>query len=293
VIPTAFQTPRVLRILNIGAVGFALAGLVVPVLDHAFSSSGSFAHFSSVGPVGVLGGLPTLVCGLLWAWLLRVPTKMARGSVRVGWLASIPLAMLNAGFTAALLFSTAKGLDLKSFALTVVFGATFGVFLWGPALLLTLACFGLPIASAQRLAKKGLAGEERGEVIVGLACAAIAALGLWIALSVDPHAEASGANAWITRGFALIGLVAGASAVALGLAREARRRAFVAAAEAGTIPGYRIEATDEGKVLVRIVAQGQGYRVADFEEEVFELDEAGQARRPARGDEAARRKHVT
>jgi hypothetical protein len=42
----------------------------------------------------------------------------------------------------------------------------------------------------------------------------------------------------------------------------------------------RVDATEEGKVLVRIVAQGKGYRVADFEEDVFELDEHGEAVRP-------------
>lgn len=288
-IPAAFQTPRVLRIINIAAVGFALAGIVAPLLGYGFSSAGPFAHFSSVGSIGVLGGLPTLLCGMLWAWLLRLPKTVGKKrSIRAGWLASIPLAMLNSGLTAALLLTVERPFHLINFVLTVAFGATFGVFLWGPALLITLAFFGLPIASAQRLAKKGLAGEERGEVIVGLTCAALSAFGLWISFNVDFHVAPGAANAGILRSFAVLGLLAGASGAGLALTREARRRAFVAAAEAGTIPGYRIEATDEGKVLVRIVAQGKGYRVADFEEEVFELDEAGQARRPLRVDEAAR-----
>jgi MFS family permease len=294
VIPAAFQTPRVLRIINIGAVGFALAGLVAPLIGYGFSSDGPFQHFSGVGPIGVRGGLPTLLCGLLWAWLLRLPMTVGKKRpIRWGWLASIPLAMLNSGLTAALLLTSARPFELPSFLFTIIFGATFGVFLWGPALLMTLAFFGLPIASAQRLAKKGLAGEERGEVIVGLTCAAMSALGLGISFNVDFHLAPGGSDASILRSFALIGLLAGAAGAGLALARERRRRAFVAAAEAGKIPGYRIEATDEGKVLVRIVAQGKGYRVADFEEEVFELDEAGQARRPVRVDEATPRKHVT
>jgi len=54
----------------------------------------------------------------------------------------------------------------------------------------------------------------------------------------------------------------------------------VADAEAGKISGYRIEPTEDGKVLVRVVWQGEGYRVRDFEEEVFELGAEGEATRP-------------
>ena len=55
------------------------------------------------------------------------------------------------------------------------------------------------------------------------------------------------------------------------------------------VKGYRVDTTDEGKVLVRIAAQGKGYRVADFEEEeVFELDAQGEALRPKHRDGVAR-----
>jgi hypothetical protein len=40
-------------------------------------------------------------------------------------------------------------------------------------------------------------------------------------------------------------------------------------------------------VLVRIVSEGKGYRVADFEEEVFELDAEGEAMRPKHVDDVA------
>ena len=43
--------------------------------------------------------------------------------------------------------------------------------------------------------------------------------------------------------------------------------------------GFRVEEVPEGKVLVRVSTLGQGgaYRVADFEEEVFALDQEGAA----------------
>ena len=40
-------------------------------------------------------------------------------------------------------------------------------------------------------------------------------------------------------------------------------------------------------MLVRIVAQGKGYRVADFEEEVFDLDAEGEAKRPRQAQDIA------
>src|SRR6185369_2778457 len=122
-----------------------------------------------------------------WAWLLRNPKTLEKSPIRVGWVASIPLAMVNAGLSAALLFTLMRSsFDLISFLAMAAYGATLGAIVWIPALIATLACFGLPIAWAQRLAKKGLAGEERGEWIVGLACVAVGVLGLLVSLRVAP-----------------------------------------------------------------------------------------------------------
>jgi hypothetical protein len=78
-------------------------------------------------------------------------------------------------------------------------------------------------------------------------------------------------------GTASVAFVAGGVAAALAHARERRRRDFVARAEAGDVKGFRVDASAEGKVLVRVTSQGEGYRVADFQEEVFLLDEEGRA----------------
>src|SRR5262249_2877163 len=153
------------------------------------------------------------------------------------------------------------------FLVGAIMGATIGAIFWVPALIATLLCFGVPIAWAQRLAKKGLAGEERGEWIVGLVCAVIGVVAALISLRMRADdAFASVAGVGMPRAFAPLGGLAGAAATGLALAREARRRRFVAEAEAGKIAGYRVDPTEEGKVLVRVVSQGKGYRVADFEE---------------------------
>lgn len=275
-VPTSFQTPRTLAVLNIGAVGLALAAVVAPV-------------FAAIVPYDFLGassGLPTLLCGVLWAWLLRRPQTVGRTSIRWGWLASIPLAMLNAGLSCGLLMTMGAHPSPERFLGGMVLGATFGVIIWLPSLLATLLCFGVPIARAQRLAKNGLAGAEHGEWIVGFVCFTMSVVGLLLSLTMDQASvRVDETEVWATRLFGILGALAGASSTTLAWLRGVRRRAFVAAAETGTVKGYRVDTTNDGKVLVRVGAQGQGYRVADFEEEVFELDAQGEALRPKHLDD--------
>jgi hypothetical protein len=184
----------------------------------------------------------------------------------------MPLAALNSALACGFALGNVGGGHSHNDFLGLAFlGASFGIICWLPALVLTLLLFGIPIGWAQRLAAKGLAGEERGEWIVGLASASISAGALAI-LALRP-----GEIDWMPGYLGLAGAIAGATATALAFLRELRRRRFVTAAAAGKIAGYRVDATDEGKVLVRIGAQGKGYRVADFEEEVFELDADGAA----------------
>jgi hypothetical protein len=279
VIPTSFKTPRALAALNISAVGLALSSVVGAIIAGTFDQTGL---------TGALGGAPTLLVGLAWAWLLRDPRSVGNSPIRRGWVASIPLAMLNAALTAALLFGfSSRHVELIGILALAAYGATLGAIIWIPALVATLLCFGLPIAWAQRLAKKGLAGAERGEWIVGLACVVMSAVGLLIAFGSTLSTSAAGDHAiWAPRALGILGALAGATSTGLAWAREARRRAFVNDAAAGKLAGYRIDSTAEGKVLIRVVAQGKGYRVADFEEEIFELDAEGEATRPKHLDDA-------
>jgi hypothetical protein len=92
---------------------------------------------------------------------------------------------------------------------------------------------------------------------------------------VDPTVLALGATGWL----------AGVAVTVLALLRARARRAFVARVEAGEEPRFRVEPTDEGKVLVRIVTQGAGYRVADYAEEIARLDAEGEVTRGAKREE--------
>lgn len=288
-IPPSFAAPKVLRWLNIAAVGLSLAAITASTfagLDRSFS--------------GITTGLPTLMFGMLWAWLLRIPNTIGRSPVRWGWLASVPLAALNAGFAAGILMATdsqANAFDFGGFLAGVALGITFGVFMWAPALVGTLVAFGLPIAMSQSLAKKGLAGEERGERIVGIVCAGLAIIAL--GLSFVHTSQHSGAEAFGTRReglvaaglvfmriAAVLGAVVGGTAAVLANMRERSRKLFVESAEQGKIPGFRVDATPEGKALVRVSSLGQGYRVSDFTQEVFLLDEEGHATESRLADRA-------
>ena len=277
-IPAAFVAPKVLRRLNIAAVGLALASATAAIFGV-----GAY-EFS-----GLLTGVPTLAFGLMWAFLLRVPSTVGKSKVRWGWLASIPLAAMNSGLAAALWFSTSgHGNPFGSFLEGMVAGATFGMIFWVPALLLTLVAFGLPIAWAQKLAKKGLAGEERGEWVIGLVSALVASGALvlsfaqakppeWLETLPNEHQPMVVAGVVFMRGAAVLAVLAGTAAVVLATARENRRRAFVANAERGAVPGFRVDATPEGKALVRVSSLGHGYRVSDFVEELVRLDKDGHA----------------
>ena len=270
-IPAPFRSRGVLRVLNVAAVGCALAAVV---------GAGFGRLFDDPGLAAMVTGGSTLLIGTVWATALRWRRTVGASSFRLGWALSMPLAMLNASLACGALFSLGPpGNGPASFFGGALMGATVGVIAWMPALIGTMLCFGVPIAWAQKLAKKGLAGEERGEWIVGLVCVVIGVLGAALAggRMDKPLAET---GTLIMRALGLSGALMGGVATLLAIARERRRRQFVADAEAGKVTGYRVDPTKEGKVLVRVVNQGKGYRVADFEEQVFELDEQGEATRP-------------
>ncbi len=257
IVPTPFRAQQNLARLNVAAVGLSLAAATAAVM-----------HGVGNAPLAIF--FPTAIIGALWAWILRTQaTLTVFGKKRnVGWLVSPALAAMNSAAIGALLLFEPRQV-FGSMAAGALVGATVGAIFWIPALLLTLLFFGLPIARARRLAERGLAGEERGEITVGLVCFAISAFALVRAPQI-PAVAIGGA----------LGAIAGGLASASALARARRRRAFVEAAEAGSLPGYRVEETREGKVLLR-VAEKKSYRVADFEEELFDLDAEGEAIRPA------------
>ena len=271
-IPVAFQSGRILRNLNVAAVGLALSSVVGSVLGALL-----LRLSGRDGLTYVLGlTLPTLLVGSVWARLLRW-TK-AIGTTRVGWILSVPLAMLNAGISCAIVMGSENDAPSQLFAFML--GATVGIVVWGPALLATLIFFGIPIARAQKLAQRGLAGEEKGERYVGEASFAMSSVGLLLSFASSAPSGDLWASEWmVLRVLAGLGLLTSAAAILSARAREGRRRHFVDEVEAGRVANYRVDASDEGKVLIRVVSHGEGYRVADFHEEIFELEASGEAKR--------------
>lgn len=263
-----FRSRRLLDALAVGAVGASLAAITAAVFRLGWGSG--------AGSIVLVTGLPTLVLGTVWAVLLRWRQTLSKSKVRVGWVLSVPLAALNGAFAAGILLAMERGGDtILRFLGGMVLGATFGAMFWIPGLLLTLLVFGLPIARAQRLAAQGLAGQERGDGFVGAASAAIAAVALGSSFLAARHDGGSLALAAL----AAFALSLGLATTAVSLWRERMRRAFVAEVEAGRVAHFRVDATEEGKVLVRVVSQGEGYRVADYAEEVAALDAQGSVTR--------------
>lgn len=262
-VPRVFQSLGVLCALNVASVGLALATITSAILSIVFSSTLSLAV-----------GVPTLLCGLLWAIVLRHRATLGRSSVRVGWLASIPLAFINAGIACAMTYAQSERADFVGTVGLFIAGVTFGAIVWIPALIATLVCFGIPLWHAQRMAEKGLAGEERGERLVGIAAAIVSALGLTVITPLDfrpndPMME------WIREviqwTLGIGGMTTGTLAAVFAHLRGIRRRAFVDDVEAGNVVGYRVEtAPAGGRVLIRVTSVGEGYRVANFEESVHE-----------------------
>lgn len=262
-LPSAFKkTRRSLEVINIGSVGFSLASATAAILGAMFAITGEANH-----EMAIATGVPTLFVGAFWAWLLRQRKIVTMGQlkVRLGWVLAIPLAALNAGVALAGAIAVDEGLKLGNIGLGMILGATFGAIVWIPALLLTILCFGAPIAWAERQAEKGLSGRERGELIVGVASGVIAALALLVARFENPFASALG----------VVALMGATLAVLESASRGRARKRFLAEVEAGRVEHFRIDTVEEGRALVRVVPQGEAYRVADYEEEVAALDDFG------------------
>jgi hypothetical protein len=242
----AFRERRNAAALNVVAVGTSLAACTGASFRVLWPQPATYAALS------------TVVLGTMWAASIRARTK--RKGFPVGWLMSPVFACANAMLCMALI-SVGEGRTgiLESAGIVVLGGGLIGAIIWIPALVLTLLLFGLPIAQAQRSAARGLAGADRGEIIVGLVSAVLALVPL---VASPPSIETV---------LALVAIACGLGATILGLLRERARRAFVRRVEAGEVASFRVEPSPEGKVLVRVTTTGMAYRVSDFVEEIARL----------------------
>ncbi len=245
---------------NIG-VALSLGSITAALLTPLFHK----AHMPFFWDLSIVKfSLPsTALFAVAWMVALRSPKTVGNGSFRAGWLLSPVFAMLNAALACALGFwldsspvadlAFAGVSSVARFFYGLIAGATVGMIFWIPALIVTLLCFGIPIAKAQRLAKQGLAGEELGEEIIGFTSAVIAAVaGLITLLLAATRPEfALSKGPWQTLLASALAIaaggVAGVIAAAKTLQRESARRAFVADEDAVKIPPLRLDLTPESK----------------------------------------------
>jgi hypothetical protein len=201
----------------------------------------------NVDSVSLVAAASTFILGTLWAGLVRWRRTIAGTSFRLGWVASMPLAALDAAVVSEDLFNGGiSRLGLGPLGVAVL-GATVGAVVWVPAVLVALLCFAAPIAWAQRLAARGLAGEERGERMVGLATATMSMIA--VALAAAPYRTGVGfmhPTRCVPGVLGMLGALLGGTAALLAFAHERRRQSFVSA----------------------VVAPGEEGRVANLDDEV-------------------------
>ncbi len=277
-LPNAFRAPRLLRNLNVAAVGASLAacagvvfaGILGPAFSPQYESADGLFPHNWFTP-GIASGLSTLAFGMVWA---RVVRKRA-GKIPIGWIAAVPLAALNAGTALGLVMSTESSGGVPGFFGGLVLGATFGAMFWIPALVVTLVCFGLPIYLAQQAADKGLGSEDRGERTVGIAAACFALFALLVITGVHrPRAEGI-----ILTSLAALGVLAGVASAIYATKRERNRRVFLGSVVMGAEEGFRVTDGAGQTLLVRVTRTPEIYRGADLEEPLVELDDSGDVRR--------------
>lgn len=304
-----FRPKRLLKDLNVLAVGFSLAAL----------TGAAFSFFPGV--MMLVASTSTLVFGVLWTLLVRSRKILVLGRSTIslqpiGWAASVLFAILNASVTGATVccltsaIPNDESMSSSPFfvpvtpSLQILLGAfwgAIGIIYWLPGLIVTLVGFGLPIASAEKRAKKGLDGAESGELLIGVVAVIVAVVSLsilrsspavdtpmsWTWLSEicwfpgkDPDAMADHApiskltSKLFVALYGMIGLTMGGAVTLLARRRKWARRSFIDAVDAGKFEGYRIAARDEGKILVLVTSVGEGYRVANVEEPLYDLDES-------------------
>ena len=281
--PGFFRSLGWLRALNVVGVALSLSSLVGVVFGCVLAEGEGFERTATA----VIAG--TLPLAVVWATLLRWRLLIRRPALTI--VVSAVLALVVDATVAMLRHTIWFGWGSRSFGSHLVFAMQHDLFLWAPALLGSWLGFALPVRRAQEMAQQGLAGEEMGERTVGQAVVGLSALalGLFVILPRVPQRVWRPLNGVVVEGLmpslAVAGLLAGALTTLLAWRREQRRAMFVRSVEQHEVPGYRIDETPAGKVLVRVAtASHDSYRVADADEELFALDAQGLAVGKRRSD---------
>jgi hypothetical protein len=264
-LPSAFRRPGVVAALSTTSVATSLASLVYVTFAVMFHDD-AFPQASA---------LTTLAVAVAWMASFRIERTVGRRKLPLGFVLSLPLAALNAALAGGVLMQM-HSFDVARFLGGMVFGVTFGALVWLPAWVVTLLVFGRPLVRARELAARGVAGREQGDGVVGRRGAFVAAASLLGLVLVAANHVA------FPVALALLGLATGAAAALAARSRANARRAFVREVAEGRVPQFRVDATPEGDALVRVLAEGSGYRIADHEEALAWLDDEGVDVRRAR-----------
>lgn len=227
---------------------------------------------------GLISGITTWIAGYAWAHTVQ----RRREPLRARW--SVAFAAGNAAI-ASCIVAFARGMPPSALSAVgmLLAGATVGVMIWGPALLLTSLLLGRPLAYSRVRALEGLSGAQAGERAVGIACALVSCLALaftpswWGVVRLFDKEPLMVAGTTFMHGMAVLGITLGTAVAVWATVLEHRRRRFVRAAETGALAGYRIQSRDETRVLVRVTQVGEGYREGPIDEPLCELDARGRA----------------
>jgi hypothetical protein len=277
-----------LRQLNVAAAGLVLAAVVSVVFGRLMGGAENFFSMALVA-----GGL-SLLPGLGWgrwarkrekAW--KKPLTWAIGGVfsaAQSWILMGFLILLDGDFGHGLDYLTDRWLTTK-FRYELFLG-----FVGASAVAFPMSLLFLLFYMVDQRSGRGLASEERGDTLFGLTAALLSVAALWIALrcSLGRTADSflgpegvlgfrsSGLNlagkAWVGL-VPLLGLATGVTAAAWSAWRAGQRWRFVAGVKSGKLSGYRVEVTARGRVLVRVASHDPGYRGAEVDEEIVDLDD--------------------
>jgi hypothetical protein len=228
------------------------------VLDALVTAAVGLSLASLVAGCGAAPSLPAALAAaslaMAWAWLLRRPGRARIGTLSIhrGWLWLAPLAAI---YGAVLWFASRSGGE----RLPPLDGVLPGVFLLG--VFLALALLGVCIAWSHARREQGRpGGEERGDRAASFAAVVASVVGLALQDGRIGADSQPLPGTLLVRALALIGLLAGATAVVVVQVRMRSRRLFVARVEAGEVPGYRVTTRDGDRVLVRSAADANAYR---------------------------------
>jgi len=254
-------------------------------------AAGATAVFGALmkDSVALVAGVPTLVTAGCWVGLVRLDPRFGEDcGRRARWLLALPLALVNGALGGGLFCWLTGGFGHlpSTFLGGAALGATFGIVYWGPALLATLLVLGAPLRFAERRARRGLSGEDLGGKMVGAAAATQSLIALvWqlVAQKSSGHrmswGEAQEIRRWLRpldadvgASIALLGIVAGAIVLIFSAVRSAKRKALQTRVELGLEPGFRVNLTQRGTVLVKLRAPREPFRTTNLPEEVFPLE---------------------